>query len=83
MTPERAKDVIKAASVFPFWGNYRRFMTAAEIDLVETLWQNHPSGSVSFASIVSIIARAETGSATLSAFYFSLQDFGFFLPLRQ
>ena len=56
LTLERAKEVHKAQSQFPSWGNYTKFMTHAEIEHVEWLFQNAKSGNVSVASIVMSIA---------------------------
>lgn len=58
MTPERAKEVISKQSKFPYWGNYRKFMTPDEIAFVDREFETAPSGNVSFASIVNRIARS-------------------------
>lgn len=52
MTPERAREVHKKQSEFPFWGNYKKFMTDDEIDFVQSKFMNAVSGNVTFASIV-------------------------------
>jgi len=57
MTPERARDLIRAQSQFPYWGNYSRFMTADERDQVMEAFRTAPSGNISVAAIVHRIAR--------------------------
>lgn len=57
MTRERAIRVSMLQSQFPYWGNYRKFMTEEEIAFVENEVRIAPSGNVSFASVVSRIAR--------------------------
>lgn len=57
MTKERAQEIIRAQSEFPYWGNYRRFMTPAEHDFVQEIFRNDPDGRVSIASIVHSISR--------------------------
>lgn len=52
MTPERAAEVYKQQGEFPYWGNYRKFMTLDEIGYVEDIFKRAISGNVSFASIV-------------------------------
>ncbi len=32
MTQNRAREIISLQSAFPFWGDYQRFMTQAEIE---------------------------------------------------
>lgn len=59
MTPERARQVVREQSQFPYWGNYQKFMTIEEIAHVAKRFQSDPSGNVSFASIVHGIARAD------------------------
>ncbi len=57
MTPERARDVIRSQSQFPYWGNYSRFMTTDELDQVMEVFRAAPSGNISVAAIVHRVAR--------------------------
>lgn len=59
LTPERAAEVRQKQSEFPYWGNYRKFMTAEEIAYVEELFRTDPSGNVTFASIVCRIMKGQ------------------------
>jgi hypothetical protein len=40
LTPKRATEVHNAQKQFPYFGNYRRFMTPEEITHVEQLWRD-------------------------------------------
>lgn len=57
MTPERAREIIRQQSQFPYWGNYQRFMTPDETELVRRLLREDENGNVSIASIVYGIAQ--------------------------
>lgn len=57
LTQERAIEVTKQQAQFPFWGNYSKFMTEDEIWHVQHYWNNAKSGNVTFAAIVSCIAK--------------------------
>lgn len=59
MTPARAREVIRLQSQFPFWGNYRRFMTDAEIASMTWRFRRHPSGDITFGRLVHQIAEAD------------------------
>jgi hypothetical protein len=59
MTPERAREVIRQQSHFPYWGNYERFMTPDEIAFTRERFNNHPSGNITFAGIVQRLARSD------------------------
>lgn len=56
LTRERARQVWHEQSQWPYWGNFSRFMTEAEIAHVQYLFENAKSGGVSFGSIVGRIA---------------------------
>ena len=58
MTQNRAREIISSQSAFPFWGNYQRFMTQAEIEYARRIWAAAP-GYFSFASVIHHIARGE------------------------
>lgn len=59
MTPDRAREVIRAQSQFPYWGNYQKFMTAEEIAEVRQLFDADRSGSITFGAVVQRIARRD------------------------
>ncbi|MGZ6008550.1 MAG: hypothetical protein ACXWLO_04600 [Rhizomicrobium sp.] len=59
MTPDRAREVIRAQSQFPYWGNYQKFMTPEEIAFVRGQFEHSESGNVSFAGIIQRRARAD------------------------
>lgn len=59
MTPDRAREVIRAQSQFPYWGNYEKFMTADEVAHCRQLFENDRSGSITLAAVVQRIARRD------------------------
>ena len=62
LSRERAAEVIHAQNQWPFWGNFSRFMTDAEIAYVRTRWDANPNGNSSFASTVYRIASEQQES---------------------
>lgn len=59
LTPQRAREIIRAQSEFPYWGNYSKFMTTEESAFVSELFKRSENGNVSIASIVQDRARAD------------------------
>jgi hypothetical protein len=59
MTPERAQEIIRAQRQWPYWGNYSRFMTAAELHSIRFEWLENGGPNSSLASTVHKIARGE------------------------
>lgn len=59
MTPDRAREVIRAQSQFPYWGNYQRFMSDDEIAHCRQLFEADRSGSITFGAVVQRIARRD------------------------
>lgn len=59
MTPDRAREVIRAQSQYPYWGNYEKFMTVNEVADVRKRFANHPNGNITFAGIVQRISRSD------------------------
>lgn len=57
LTPERAREVRDKQKQWPYWGNYRKFMTPEEDAYVMELFRTDPSGNVTVASIVNRIAE--------------------------
>lgn len=57
MTPERAAEVHRQQSQFPYWGNYQKFMTEDEIAYCQHIFMNAESDHVSFASVVNCIRK--------------------------
>lgn len=55
---ERAREINRAQNQFPHWGNFRRFMSPAEIEITEAAW-NTATGGFSFASIVRAFAALD------------------------
>lgn len=58
MTKERAKELIRLQSDFPYWGNFSRFMTSEEIHETNQEWDKLP-GNTSFASVIYMAANAD------------------------
>jgi hypothetical protein len=59
LTPGRAREIIRAQSQFPYWGNYSKFMTPEESAFVADAFKQSESGNVSIAGIVQRRARAD------------------------
>jgi hypothetical protein len=59
LTPQRARQIIRAQSDFPYWGNYSKFMTAEENAYALDRFKLAKNGNVSIASIVHECARAD------------------------
>lgn len=59
MTPERAREVIRRQSAFPYWGNYQKFMSEDEIAFVRDLFENDRSGNITFGAVVHRISRRD------------------------
>lgn len=57
LTAERAREIHEKQKVFPYWGNYRKFMTLEEEVYVMNLFYNDPNPNVTVAGIVQRIAR--------------------------
>lgn len=59
MTPERARELQRLASQWPYWGNLTRFMTPDESAEIDLLWleASASNGNLSRASIVNRIAH--------------------------
>lgn len=51
MTRERAQELIRLQAQWPYWGNFRRFMTPEEIAEIEAEWLAGP-GVRSFAGVI-------------------------------
>ncbi len=56
MKKERAIELIKKQAVFPFWGNFRRFMTEAEKEEIANIVKASPR-DCSFAGKIFAIAN--------------------------
>lgn len=52
LTQERAKEIHVKQAVYPYWGNYERFMTDAEKEHVTGLYIRARSGFISKASVI-------------------------------
>jgi hypothetical protein len=63
LTPARAREIIRAQSRFPYWGNYQRFLTPDELAEVQGLFEQSDNGSITFAGIVQRRARADVFDA--------------------
>lgn len=60
LTPERAREIIKKQSQFPYWGEYTRFMTPSESAFTQDLFRKSNDGNISIARIVERISRLDT-----------------------
>jgi hypothetical protein len=59
LTPQRAREIVRAQSEFPYWGNYSKFMTADEIAYVADLFKRAENGNISIARVVQERARSD------------------------
>jgi hypothetical protein len=63
MTPERAKEIRQSTQRFPYWGNFRRFMTPDEISLVMDRWESM-DGNSCFADALRTFERMPDDAGT-------------------